>query len=279
MIDVVQHWAADQRVSPWVTQMVVKTRGLRKSQVTHYRYSLDVDQCLPKTLSIQVHANEPLSRELHAFPVCMLTMPILGELTLQNVYLRFVQSLWFMKKLFDFHCETEAWSINKKSSYYEFSSIFGSPNSRCPLAQSSRLASVVQPHQLTRILSQQQALRSGLAQRKTSTRPDCSPSTPCMVDQRPGREYRHCSPVPYDTPMAFKPDRYRSAPSCVTKLLGVSAGSQHLATDPIKFRYSTASDANMPEYPSYGQQQQQHYTYAQAPDQYYRSEFSSDMGE
>lgn len=103
--EAIQRWAVDYHVSPWMTQMVVRTRGLRKSQITNIRYSLDIDPGDPISLSMQVHSNEPLSRELQAFPVCMVPMPIANEPSIQNVYLRFLQSLWFLKKLFDFHQE------------------------------------------------------------------------------------------------------------------------------------------------------------------------------
>lgn len=93
--------------------MVVRTHGLKKSQVTNIRYSVDIDPDDPTALSLQVHCNEPLSRELQAFPVCIIPMPLSGT-TLSEVYLRFLQSMWFLKKLFDFHQEVEASSVRRR---------------------------------------------------------------------------------------------------------------------------------------------------------------------
>eukprot|EP01055_Gregarina_sp_Pseudo9_P005517 Gregarina_sp_Pseudo_9__5516@NODE_71_length_4599_cov_21_528728_g65_i0_p2_GENE_NODE_71_length_4599_cov_21_528728_g65_i0NODE_71_length_4599_cov_21_528728_g65_i0_p2_ORF_typecomplete_len486_score139_30EKLF_TAD1/PF16832_5/0_25EKLF_TAD1/PF16832_5/3_8e03_NODE_71_length_4599_cov_21_528728_g65_i012362693 len=131
--EAVQSWALEDGVSPWMTKLIVKCRGARKGQILQYRYSIGVDVAPAAagsrpylsqqgTLSggeanenwdsnsvdthiyvaIQVHCNEPLSRELKAFPVCMLPIAV-EDFSFREVTALYLRCLWFLRKLFEFH--------------------------------------------------------------------------------------------------------------------------------------------------------------------------------
>eukprot|EP01053_Blabericola_migrator_P004265 Blabericola_migrator_1__4264@NODE_2306_length_2966_cov_149_924802_g189_i1_p2_GENE_NODE_2306_length_2966_cov_149_924802_g189_i1NODE_2306_length_2966_cov_149_924802_g189_i1_p2_ORF_typecomplete_len236_score32_96POTRA_2/PF08479_11/0_52_NODE_2306_length_2966_cov_149_924802_g189_i14721179 len=135
--DAVQSWALEDGVSPWMTKLIVKCRGPRKGQILQYRYSIGVDVAPANTattraympqqdgksaldhpplveewegssvaaqiyIAIQVHCNEPLSRDLKAYPVCM--QPIaLEDFSFREVTAWYLRSLWFLRKLFEYH--------------------------------------------------------------------------------------------------------------------------------------------------------------------------------
>lgn len=132
--EAVQSWALEDGVSPWMTKLIVKCKGTRKGQILQYRYSIGVDvapatasasrpylsqqgtSSLPRMheswdaaaveahiyVAIQVHCNEPLSRELKAFPVCMLPIAV-EDFSFREVTALYLRCLWFLRKLFEFH--------------------------------------------------------------------------------------------------------------------------------------------------------------------------------
>eukprot|EP01056_Protomagalhaensia_sp_Gyna25_P003808 Protomagalhaensia_sp_Gyna_25__3807@NODE_341_length_3814_cov_136_672848_g267_i0_p1_GENE_NODE_341_length_3814_cov_136_672848_g267_i0NODE_341_length_3814_cov_136_672848_g267_i0_p1_ORF_typecomplete_len489_score70_58AidB_N/PF18158_1/0_031_NODE_341_length_3814_cov_136_672848_g267_i07962262 len=134
--EAVQSWALEDGVSPWMTKLIVKCRGPRKGQILQYRYSIGVDVAPAPNASsrpylsqqggtlaeasaaveewemstmlaqiyvaIQVHCNEPLSRELKAYPVCMLPIAV-EDFSFREVTALYLRSLWFLRKLFEYH--------------------------------------------------------------------------------------------------------------------------------------------------------------------------------
>lgn len=115
--EAVQSWALQDGVSPWMTKLIVKTTGMRRSQILQYRYSVGVD-VTPTTcetnetppqlfIAIQAHCNEPLSRELKAYPICMLPIAI-DNLDYHFLVSLYLKSLWFLRKLYEYHCSYEA---------------------------------------------------------------------------------------------------------------------------------------------------------------------------
>eukprot|EP01057_Protomagalhaensia_wolfi_P004688 Protomagalhaensia_wolfi_Nauph_80__4687@NODE_485_length_2444_cov_142_120166_g365_i0_p3_GENE_NODE_485_length_2444_cov_142_120166_g365_i0NODE_485_length_2444_cov_142_120166_g365_i0_p3_ORF_typecomplete_len180_score18_11DUF5539/PF17693_1/0_017_NODE_485_length_2444_cov_142_120166_g365_i08311370 len=119
-----------------MTKLIVKCRGSRKGQILQYRYSIGVDVAPAPSASsrpylsqqggtlaeasaaveewemntmlaqiyvaIQVHCNEPLSRELKAYPVCMLPIAV-EDFSFREVTALYLRSLWFLRKLFEYH--------------------------------------------------------------------------------------------------------------------------------------------------------------------------------
>eukprot|EP01054_Gregarina_sp_Poly1_P004214 Gregarina_sp_Poly_1__4213@NODE_22_length_20656_cov_110_706397_g20_i0_p5_GENE_NODE_22_length_20656_cov_110_706397_g20_i0NODE_22_length_20656_cov_110_706397_g20_i0_p5_ORF_typecomplete_len520_score80_95DUF4003/PF13170_6/0_33_NODE_22_length_20656_cov_110_706397_g20_i053736932 len=137
--EAIQSWALEDGVSPWMTKLIVKCSGSRKGQILQYRYSIGVDVAPASSaasrpylaqqgesaatlaeaaadtqswehaaataqiyVALQVHCNEPLSRELKAFPVCMLPVAI-EDFSFREVTALYLRSLWFLRKLFEYH--------------------------------------------------------------------------------------------------------------------------------------------------------------------------------
>lgn len=98
---VTQVWAVEEGVSPLQTELIVKIHPTK-----YLRYSIGTDAQDPRVLFIQVHLNEPLSRGMNAYLVCMvpLTTP---SLIMSDVKLTFLQAVWFLRKLYDLHCDSE----------------------------------------------------------------------------------------------------------------------------------------------------------------------------
>lgn len=63
-------------------------------------------------LSIQVHSNEPLSRELKAYPVCMIPV-LVDTFDLKSLMVLYLKSLWFLRKLFEFHVEANKATVKE----------------------------------------------------------------------------------------------------------------------------------------------------------------------
>ncbi|EZG66917.1 hypothetical protein GNI_073980 [Gregarina niphandrodes] len=120
---VLNSWTLEDGVSPWLTKLVVKSTT-KRNLVRQQRYSLGVEiqETPPMTpedndnnepifqdsnsrslfLLIQVHMNEPLSRELRAYPVCMIPVAI-QSYEHRDLILIYLRCLWFLRKLYEFH--------------------------------------------------------------------------------------------------------------------------------------------------------------------------------
>jgi len=144
---VVEQWALQDGIGPWTTNLVLQIEGARRRSI-NIRYSIGVvDEKDNVVLAIQVHKNEPLVRDLKAFPVCILQMAP-RTYTKSEVYIAYKRARFFLQKLFQFHVQSEGsnagsggGSVSSRGNTRDG----GTPRPfRTPRAQSVRLQSRVE---------------------------------------------------------------------------------------------------------------------------------------